>query len=337
MIISSLSPKVQSPDQMKWIAESVIGPINWETGSFGVCACPGESLHSSATKKRDCLFYFDGVPTIFCQHKSCATAVELANNQVRSAIGKARVASGCIDYRPTIQEQLQRGERLNQKREDEQLVKRSRESLPLIIEEYSCPTADLWEDSPTRLMDRPVDEWPLILNLFNSSDVIWIGDIYDSAKEDQDDLKKDAAREHFKTAGEWLDSSAPPAGPLICPCTFKAGSYSRSKANVESQPFLVVESDVLSHEHFLGVVRFLEQRLRLRAVVDTAGKSLHAWFDYPRDEQFPDLPSMLEGFQCDTAMLRPSQAVRFPGARRYKKDHGSTVFMGVQSLLYLDL
>jgi len=337
MILTEIAPRVLAPDEVRRIAESVLGPISWETDTSGICSCPGEELHSASTKKRDCQFYLDTVPTIFCHHASCAAAVDQANHRVRSAIGKARTASGCIGYRPTIQEQLLRGNRLRKKREKEQLARRSRESLALIIEQHSGSTADLWEASPIRLLDAPEDEWHLLLNLFNSDDIVWIGNTYDSANDDQDERKKAVAAMHFKTAGEWLDSPVPPAGPFICPCTFKEGSHSRCNANVQRQPFLVVESDELSHEHFIGVIILLKQSLRLRAVVDTAGKSLHAWFDYPTDSQMKELRTILPELKCDPAMFRPSQAVRLPGVRRYQMDHGSSVFMGIQALLYLDL
>jgi hypothetical protein len=232
---------------------------------------------------------------------------------------------------------LQRGERLRIKREEQQLASLSRESLPLIIEQYPGSTADLWEESPVRLLDDPEDGWRLLLHLFNPGDIVWIGSMYDSAQEDQGERKKAAAREHFKSAGEWLDSPVTPAGPLVCPCTFENGSHSRCKANVESQPFLVVESDELSHEDFVAVINFLKQRLKLRAVVDTAGKSLHAWFDYPTDPQVAELRVILKELKCDEAMFRPSQPVRLPGVRRYNIDKVSRTFMGIQSLLFLDL
>jgi len=321
----------------KRIAEQLMGSIEWDSDALGVCTCPGVSLHTSSTKTRDCLLYLDGPPTIHCFHNSCAGAVENANFNLRSAIGKATVSSGRPQFIPSIQEQLQRGERLRKKREEEQLARRSRESLALIIEQHSCSTADLWEASPVKLLDAPEDEWPLLLHVFNPDDIVWIGDTYDSANDDQDERKKAAAALHFKTAGEWLDSPVSPEGPFICPCTFEEGSHSRCNANVQSQPFLVVESDELSHEHFGGVIEFLKQRLHLRAVVDTAGKSLHAWFDYPTDSQVAELRIILKELKCDTAMFRPSQAVRLPGVRRYEMDHGLRVFMGIQALLYLDL
>ena len=322
---------------IKRIAEQLLGSIEWDGDALGICACPGVSLHASSTKIRDCLLYLDGPPTIHCFHNSCAGAVENANFNLRSAIGKATASSGRPQFVPSIQEQLQRGERQREKRVKERLVKQSQDSLPIILEKYSGSPVDLWEESPMRPPDDPLEHGRLLLHLFPADDIVWIGGMYDSAKGDQDEQKKAAAAMHFKSAGEWLDSSALPEGPFICPATFKEGSHSRCMANVESQPFLVVESDGLSHEHFIGVIEFLKQRLHLRAVVDTAGKSLHAWFDYPTDSQVEELRIILKELKCDTAMFRPSQAVRLPGVRRYKIDHGSPVFMGIQALLYLDL
>jgi hypothetical protein len=87
----------------------------------------------------------------------------------------------------------------------------------------------------------------------------------------------------------------------------------------------------------VAVINFLKQRLKLRAVVDTAGKSLHAWFDYPTDPQVAELRVILKELKCDEAMFRPSQPVRLPGVRRYNIDKVSRTFMGIQSLLFLDL
>lgn len=322
---------------IKRIAEQLLGSIEWDRDTLGVCTCPGVNHHTTPSKIRDCLLYLNGPPTINCFHNSCAGAIENANFNLRSAIGKAKVASAPTKFIPSIQEQLQRGERQREKRAKEQLVKRSQDSLPIILEKYSGSPADLWEESPMRPPEDPREHGRLLLHLFSADDIVWVGGIYDSAKDGQDEQKKTAAAMHFKSAGEWLDSPALPEGPLICPATFKEGSHSRCIANVENQPFLVVESDELSHEDFVAVLNFLRQTLRLRAVVDTAGKSLHGWFDYPSDSQLAELRIILKELKCDTAMFTPSQAVRLPGAKRFKEINGQQVLMGIQSLIYFDL
>ena len=322
---------------IKRIAERLLGSIAWDSDTLGVCTCPGVNLHTSSTKTRDCLLYLDGPPTIHCFHSSCAGAVENASYNLRSSIGKAKVSSGRPQFVPSIQEQLQRGERQREKRAKERLVKRSQDSLPIILEKYSGSPADLWEESPMRPPEDPRGHGQLLLHLFPADDIVWIGGMYDSAKDGQDEQKKAAAAMHFKSAGEWLDMGSPPKGPLICPCTFIAGSHSRCNANVEGQPFFVVESDALTHDESTAVIMFLKQSLRLRAVVDTAGKSLHGWFDYPSDSQLAELRIILKELKCDTAMFTPSQAVRLPGAERFKEVNGQQVLMGIQSLIYFDL
>jgi hypothetical protein len=337
MILTSKSIPPQSPVMVRQIAESELGPINWETLLRGICACPGEELHASPTKGRDCQIYMDEAPTIYCFHSSCAGAVENANFSLRSAIGKAKTASSPEKFIPSVREQIKRGDRQRLKRIQEELAKRGADSLPLILKQFSGGPADLWESSPVRLTGNPELHGRMFLNLFSGDATVWTGDRFNSAKDDQSEERKAAARKHFRTAGEWLDMGSPPEGPLICPCTFIAGSHSRCNANVESQPFLVVESDVLSHDESVAVIMFLQQSLHLRAVVNTAGKSLHAWFDYPTESQVAELRVILKELGCDPAMFTPSQAVRLPGAKRFKEENGRQVFMGIQSLIYLDV
>jgi hypothetical protein len=82
--------------------------------------------------------------------------------------------------------------------------------------------------------------------------------------------------------------------------------------------FVVVESDLLSRDEVGAVFRYLiECGLKLVAVVDTAGKSLHGWFEFPEDEEvMNDLRLILPALKCDPKMLTPSQPARLPGAMR---------------------
>jgi len=61
--------------------------------------------------------------------------------------------------------------------------------------------------------------------------------------------------------------------------------------------------------------------------VDTAGKSLHGWFDFPGDGCIPTLKEHLTALKCDPNMFRPSQPCRLPGALRDGK---------YQRLIYFD-
>ena len=63
------------------------------------------------------------------------------------------------------------------------------------------------------------------------------------------------------------------------------------------------------------------------AVVDTAGKSLHGWFDFTDCEPVLDeLRLVLPALKCDPKLFTASQPVRLPGAERDGK---------MQRLVYL--
>jgi hypothetical protein len=70
------------------------------------------------------------------------------------------------------------------------------------------------------------------------------------------------------------------------------------------------------------VFAYLNVRLNfnLHAIIDTAGKSLHGWFDAPRNKRIEaQLKVTLKAFGCDPKLFTYSQAVRVPGAYRNGK------------------
>jgi hypothetical protein len=118
----------------------------------------------------------------------------------------------------------------------------------------------------------------------------------------------------FRKVREWLAETSCP-GQFIAPNTFNVGTYSRAAANVLRRKFLLVESDTLGRDEIGAIFRWLDFSvgLRLRAIVDTAGKSLHGWFDYPDPRVFSGLEQWLPGFGCDPAMFNPAQPVSVTG------------------------
>lgn len=101
--------------------------------------------------------------------------------------------------------------------------------------------------------------------------------------------------------------------------SFKPGSFRRSNENCNGQRFLVVESDTLAKDEVGAVFAYLNRRLRYRlhCIIDTAGKSLHAWFDAPRNKVLETrLKAGLMAFGCDPKVFTYSQPVRVPGAWR---------------------
>ena len=69
------------------ITASIVGAVDWQTEVSGFCRCPGESLHTHKTGKKDCRVSVDGAPTIYCFHSSCAAAVAASNLRLRKVLG----------------------------------------------------------------------------------------------------------------------------------------------------------------------------------------------------------------------------------------------------------
>jgi hypothetical protein len=108
-------------------------------------------------------------------------------------------------------------------------------------------------------------------------------------------------------------------GNFTCGSSFKPGSFQRSNANCNGTRFLVIESDTLAKDEVGAVFSYLQKRLRYRlhCIIDTAGKSLHAWFDAPRNPLLESrLKAGLTAFGCDPKVFTYSQPVRVPGAWR---------------------
>ena len=296
----------------KHAAEELLGDVKWVSDTKGFCRCPGEHRHTVASGDRECVIYLDGAPTIFCFHQSCGDEVRTANHQLRnsSRVGfpSAKASKGEIKQHVAAEKIRLR------------LEQRARCALKLILEQFSWKVESLVEESPNQPQHGLADQWKDIVSLFKSEDVLWIGEKTDSGAETK--------RDHFHTTNEWL-TRAQVAGTLTCPTTFKLNSFSRSNDNVSHRRFLVVESDLLSKDQICAVFRWLKEEvgLNLRAVVDTAGKSLHGWFDYPKAAVIDELEIVLPQLGCDKGMFRASQPCRMPGAKRGEK---------YQTLIYLN-
>lgn len=205
---------------------------------------------------------------------------------------------------------------------------------PEIIE-----TPPLWQScSPTTLPERDEDGWFMFLRLFEPDDVIWVGRRWDSGSPKHEF--------HFQTRREWesLPHSRKRRVPLLptdfgeftCGSTFKPGSFSRCDANVLHRRFLVTEMDkfrgsVVPKSHQASCIEWLRLWLCLRCVLDSAGKSLHALWDFPDEHTLAWLKAILPPLGFDPAMFHPSQPCRFPGALRADKR------WRCQKLLFIDL
>ena len=301
----------------KAAVEKIVGEVEWDDDHKGHCECPGIALHTTKDGPCDCTVYLDGVPTISCFHASCQQVVREHTAALRRAIlGGCRTDSATCDA-VDARRRKQRNQEITAR---ERLRQRVVSARPRLLRDYAWPYAQILTDSPVTLPADPAEHWRGLLGHFRDEDVVWIGDLYDSGKPEH------AA--HFRRKIEWLEGNVAP-GPFICPAVFNAGSHSRGIPNVAATPLLVVESDVLDKNQVGAVFRWLKTKvgLQLVAIVDTAGKSLHAWFVRPPDEQLAELTVALPALGCDRKMFTKSQPARLPGARRGE---------GFQRLIYLE-
>ncbi len=306
-LADGIAPKIEShPSANRCdVAETVLGPITWLSDSEGFVSCPGHALHTHRTGARDCKLYLDPVPALTCFHASCRELVEAGSRKLRSALAGEAATERPANRRPSPEERR----RLAELRRKETTRRRAASSRAVILQRFGWPLAEIIRQSPAALAGDEPQHWRRLLGLFGEDDVIWIGDTHSSGKPEH-------ARQ-FRTRAGWLSEPMAPA-QFVCPAVFKPGVHARSNDNLVARRFLVVESDELTKDEVGGVFRWLrdEVGLHLRAIVDTAGRSLHGWFDFPATDQLEDLKLVLPELGCDPKLFTASQPVRLPGAVR---------------------
>ncbi|MDB4313974.1 CHC2 zinc finger domain-containing protein [Akkermansiaceae bacterium] len=224
------------------------------------------------------------------------------------------------------------------KEEQEKLTTYQRQTLLQKLQPYLSDDwrADLYHSSPlwTETPEESVSAF--VGNLFPLDEIIWMGETYDTGQERH--------RENFRTTREWLKETSLP--PRIAAGTFRPGSFSRSKDNLESSPFLIIESDDLigkkptnagernenkSLSYALAGYCQQELGLHLRAVIDTGNKSLHLWFDQPPPKALAAVRMLAPGLCIDTGLLDScaTAPLRMPGCLHEKTHLPAT-------LLYLN-
>ncbi len=311
------------------VAASIVGPVDWQSEVSGLCRCPGEAMHTHRTGRKDCRVNVDGAPTIYCFHASCAPAVADANRRLRRALGGSpweitlpggRVlrsgdvlqASGAVLPREAVQARARAEGRDTGEQVILETVRVMAERFaPEMFERFRWPFAQIVADSPLQVCERDAeDQFRTWLRLWPAHAHVWIGDVFSSGKPEH--------RTHFRPVADWYQIG-PVMGNYTCGSAFKPGSYQRSNENLEGQRFLVIESDTLTKDDVGAVFAYLQRRLRYRlhCIIDTAGKSLHAWFDAPRNKILETrLKAGLVAFGCDPKVFTYSQPVRVPGAWR---------------------
>ena len=190
---------------------------------------------------------------------------------------------------------------------------------------------DIWEASPVRIdTTMGQDAGFLLETLYAPGDVLFIGD-------------RDGRT--VKTVAEWLADfrAGHPIPPHIIPnpvtgvsALTKAGRPSfRADACVKAFRFAVAEFDGMSREDQLRF--WWAVNLPVSALIDSGGKSLHAWIRIDRVDTADQWADLVEGrlfgtylipLGCDAACRNEARLSRLPGHFRTEKGHW-------QRILYL--
>ncbi len=308
------------------VAASIVGAVDWQTEVSGFCRCPGEALHTSRTGKKDCRVSIDGAPTCWCFHSHCSAVVAEANRRLRRELsaspwvltlpGGRVLRSGDILQSDGTIKTRDRTQGTNATDANERLVLETvrvnaERFAPEMFETFHWPFTQIVADSPLLVAERDAeDQFRTWLRLWPAHCHVWIGDVFSSGKPEH--------RTHFRPVSDWYQIG-PAMGNFTCGSSFQPGSYQRSNANCNGTRFLVIESDTLAKDEVGAVFAYLQRRLhyKLHCIIDTAGKSLHAWFDAPRNKVLENrLKAGLVAFGCDPKVFTYSQPVRVPGAYR---------------------
>jgi hypothetical protein len=213
---------------------------------------------------------------------------------------------------------------------------------------FRCDECDLWHVSPWRpLEDWRVDALMLFAALYDKSDFLNV--VTDFTIEWQNTGKEKA---NPKGAGksllrdDWMrairDNGVPQsaAGAWIRPNPVKQQGTGMNNApcdaDITSFRFCLLESDDLPFDLQLSVWAMLP--LPIVAIIDSAGRSAHAWvkLDCSGAEEYrakvTRIFTLLSRFRVCQSNKNPSRLSRLPGAQRTIGKRGD----GLQRLLYLN-
>ncbi len=218
-------------------------------------------------------------------------------------------------------------------------VKHLQEQLPKILNSYKN---EYWrEELHAELLsfndDPELDAHAFIAGLFPDQSTIWCGDVKDSGSEKHS--------KHFRPANEWREiiESRKYIPARICPSTFQSGIHHRSKDFALDWKYICIEGDELighkattveeqeENKHLnYCLAKFCREVLgmKLVAVIDTGGKSLHLWFVMPPSEDFNLLCQIADGIGVDTATLtNPVAPLRLPNCIHNKTKKRASLLM----------
>jgi hypothetical protein len=279
-------------DDVQNLVEQHVQDLHWQ-GEYADCLCP---LGHQAR-----VYINQTFPHLHCFHASCEADVLAVNARLREA--SAWLGDTALKFEQTPEEKaaqkLKKHLRRLERNAKEFLLPKFRKE-PVLVEEWQT-------SSPFGFSADPIeDHWMLFLGgLFNKEDLVWVGELRESGPN---------FKRSFRGPSEWIAEEQSAPGQYVGVWTFKHtwSDGSRCKRNAERRVLQILESDSENCETHGRVIKWAQKYMRLRSLVDTGGKSLHAGFeplevehrDFPRKpdrEIYQKHPSGTHGYYIDVS------------------------------------
>ena len=317
------------------IAREIVGAVEWMgQGTQGWCVCPGIARHTKANAKTDCKVVVEPVavgggtlaPGVYCFHGSCESEVRAASFQLRSSLGKRRVAGG--------------GRALQASPARLPVRPPEPDFDPAKLAAIAARRPDVDEDFLAARSRKAVDNRTcasFLHELYRPGECVVIFDVFKSQGQAVWTCPAPPYNaltlEHFRRGrkhGVWFLAN-PVTGKYALTDT---GTLSRrSRGNVTDWRYLVIESDEADPAHWLAALA--QMPLPISAIYTSGGRSIHALVRVDArskedwDAQVAALKRPLRILGADKNNFSAVRLTRLPCCERVETG-------GMQRLLYLN-
>lgn len=224
------------------------------------------------------------------------------------------------------------GKQFGNYQKSDPIVRSGETTLRRIIEQGRISDeADLWEASPIRLLDEPQKDAVLFLKtVFRPDDRIYIGLEFGKFAEQPNYIKTTAEHiQNFQNGGKTFQHI------IVNPFTGTIGKTKDGKDSYRADDCIktfrhaLIEFDNISRE---DQIRFWSAvDLPIKALIDSGGKSIHAWVDVQRLAEVQTMQQweseikvrlyerILKPLGLDAACSNPGRLSRLPGHFRSEK------------------
>lgn len=312
------------------IAESVIGAVEWR-GPEGHCRCPGEIAHTTRTDATHCKVVVGTVPKdggelkpgVYCFHASCKSQCDAASFRLRSALGK-RSPSPARAQRKFCMPTFRPKPKFDPCALAKIAAKLNGVGVDWLAERSPIPVDTITPASFLNILYEP-GERVVVFDVFESQgQYVWM-----CKRSPLDERELDSFRSG-KKQGVWFLTN-PVDGRFRQ--NDRGQSSRRSKQNITSWRYMVLESDVAETSQWLSAL--VQMPLPIAAIYTSGGRSIHALvrvnasskshWDSLRDAMKHDLITL----GADEGALSAVRLSRLPGCERVETRQ-------MQRLLYLN-